>query len=198
MSGLRLKNISPLTLEGGSLTVLDGDAYAGEALMDGVKQSREDYEATGRIIVRETLRLRRLVNDLHMMAKVEAGFGVVLAIEAVVMAVEEVLATKEVEVLVAEAGMAVHQMDFKVVLPQMHRLVPEEIEDLVGMEEVALAALRMVEMALDRALGLVQMAVGMAVTHEEAASMMTDPLTAATEAMMTVVVTEAVAAIASR
>jgi signal transduction histidine kinase len=44
-----------------------------ESLVDGVNQSREDYEATGRIIVRETLRLRRLVKDLHMMAKVEAG-----------------------------------------------------------------------------------------------------------------------------
>lgn len=52
------------------LTAITG---LGEALIDGVKQSREDYEATGRIIVRETLRLRRLVKDLHMMAKVEAG-----------------------------------------------------------------------------------------------------------------------------
>jgi signal transduction histidine kinase len=45
----------------------------GESLVDGVNQSREDYEATGRVIVRETLRLRRLVRDLHIMAKVEAG-----------------------------------------------------------------------------------------------------------------------------
>jgi signal transduction histidine kinase len=52
------------------LTAITG---LGEALVDGVNQSREDYEATGRIIVRETLRLRRLVQDLHMMAKVEAG-----------------------------------------------------------------------------------------------------------------------------
>ena len=37
MSGLRLKNISPLTLEGGSLTVLDSDAYAGESLMERLK-----------------------------------------------------------------------------------------------------------------------------------------------------------------
>ncbi|MGH2482229.1 MAG: sensor histidine kinase, partial [Ktedonobacteraceae bacterium] len=44
-----------------------------ESLVDGVNQSREDYEATGRIIVREMLRLRRLVKDLHMMAKVEGG-----------------------------------------------------------------------------------------------------------------------------
>jgi len=51
------------------LTAITG---LGESLVDGVNQSREDYEATGRIIVRETLRLRRLVKDLHMMAKVEA------------------------------------------------------------------------------------------------------------------------------
>ncbi len=52
------------------LTAITG---LGEALIDGVNQSREDYEATGRVIVRETLRLRRLVKDLHMMAKMEAG-----------------------------------------------------------------------------------------------------------------------------
>lgn len=54
-------------------TPLTAIAGLGEALIDGVEQSHEDYEATGRIIVRETLRLRRLVQDLHMMAKVEAG-----------------------------------------------------------------------------------------------------------------------------
>jgi signal transduction histidine kinase len=54
-------------------TPLTAIAGLGEALADGVDQSHEDYEATGRIIVRETLRLRRLVQDLHMMAKVEAG-----------------------------------------------------------------------------------------------------------------------------
>ncbi|HEX4204883.1 MAG TPA: HAMP domain-containing sensor histidine kinase [Ktedonobacteraceae bacterium] len=54
-------------------TPLTAIAGLGESLMDGVNQSRDDYEATGRIIVRETLRLRRLVQDLHMMAKVEAG-----------------------------------------------------------------------------------------------------------------------------
>src|SRR6266567_1096982 len=54
-------------------TPLTAIAGLGESLVDGVNQSREDYEATGRIIVRETLRLRRLVKDLHMMAKVEAG-----------------------------------------------------------------------------------------------------------------------------
>jgi signal transduction histidine kinase len=54
-------------------TPLTAIAGLGESLVDGVNRSREDYEATGRIIVRETLRLRRLVRDLHMMAKMEAG-----------------------------------------------------------------------------------------------------------------------------
>ncbi len=54
-------------------TPLTSIAGLGEALIDGVNQSREDYEATGRIIVRETARLRRLVQDLTMMAKVESN-----------------------------------------------------------------------------------------------------------------------------
>lgn len=54
-------------------TPLTAIAGLGEALVDGIGQSREDYEATGRIIMNETLRLRRLVQDLHVMAKVEAG-----------------------------------------------------------------------------------------------------------------------------
>lgn len=54
-------------------TPLTAIAGLGEALVDGVNQSREEYEETGRVITRETLRLRRLVKDLHMMAKVEAG-----------------------------------------------------------------------------------------------------------------------------
>jgi Carboxypeptidase regulatory-like domain len=41
MSGMLLKNTSPLTLEDGSLTVVDGDAYAGEALMERLKPSEE-------------------------------------------------------------------------------------------------------------------------------------------------------------
>jgi signal transduction histidine kinase len=52
------------------LTAITG---LGESLVDGVNQSREDYEQTGRVIVRETLRLRRLVKDLHIMAKMEGG-----------------------------------------------------------------------------------------------------------------------------
>ncbi|HXZ03885.1 MAG TPA: HAMP domain-containing sensor histidine kinase [Ktedonobacteraceae bacterium] len=54
-------------------TPLTAIAGLGESLVDGVNQDRDDYEVTGRIIVRETLRLRRLVQDLHLMAKVEAG-----------------------------------------------------------------------------------------------------------------------------
>ena len=54
-------------------TPLTAIAGLGESLVDGVNQDREDYEKTGRVIVRETLRLRRLVKDLHIMAKVEAG-----------------------------------------------------------------------------------------------------------------------------
>jgi hypothetical protein len=41
MSGLLLKNTSPLTLEGGAVTVIDGDAYAGEALMERLKPSEQ-------------------------------------------------------------------------------------------------------------------------------------------------------------
>lgn len=37
MSGMLLNNTSDLTLEGGSMTVLDRDAYAGEALMERLK-----------------------------------------------------------------------------------------------------------------------------------------------------------------
>jgi Carboxypeptidase regulatory-like domain len=41
MSGMLLKNTSPLTLEGGALTVIDGDAYAGEALLERLKPSEQ-------------------------------------------------------------------------------------------------------------------------------------------------------------
>jgi hypothetical protein len=43
MSGLRLKNTSALTLEGGSLTVIDGNAYAGEALLERLKPGEERF-----------------------------------------------------------------------------------------------------------------------------------------------------------
>ena len=41
MGGMLLKNTSSLTLEGGAMTVIDGDAYAGEALMERLKPGEE-------------------------------------------------------------------------------------------------------------------------------------------------------------
>lgn len=41
MGGMLLKNTSPLTLEGGAMTVIDGDAYAGEALMERLKPGEQ-------------------------------------------------------------------------------------------------------------------------------------------------------------
>lgn len=41
MSGLLLKNTSAMTFEGGSMTILDGDAYAGEALMERLKAKEQ-------------------------------------------------------------------------------------------------------------------------------------------------------------
>ncbi len=43
MSGFKLKNTSPLTLENGSLTVIDGDSYAGEALIERLKPGEERF-----------------------------------------------------------------------------------------------------------------------------------------------------------
>ena len=43
MSGLLLKNTSQLTLEDGALTVIDGDAYAGEALLERLKPGEERF-----------------------------------------------------------------------------------------------------------------------------------------------------------
>src|SRR5581483_7662098 len=43
MSGLLLKNTSPLTFESGALTVIDGDAYAGEALIERLKPGEERF-----------------------------------------------------------------------------------------------------------------------------------------------------------
>jgi hypothetical protein len=40
-SGVLLKNATALTLESGSITVLDGDAYAGEALMERLKPKEQ-------------------------------------------------------------------------------------------------------------------------------------------------------------
>jgi hypothetical protein len=43
MGGLRLKNTSSLTLESGALTVMDGNAYVGEALMERLKPGEERF-----------------------------------------------------------------------------------------------------------------------------------------------------------
>lgn len=43
MSGIQLKNTSQLTFEGGSMTVIDGDAYAGEALIERLKPGEERF-----------------------------------------------------------------------------------------------------------------------------------------------------------
>jgi hypothetical protein len=47
MHGIRLKNTSALTLEGGSLTVIDGDAYAGEALIERLKPNEQRFISFG-------------------------------------------------------------------------------------------------------------------------------------------------------
>jgi hypothetical protein len=41
LSGMLLKNLTPLTFESGSLTVIDRDAYAGEALMERLKPKEQ-------------------------------------------------------------------------------------------------------------------------------------------------------------
>jgi len=63
------------------LTYLQG--YA-EAILDGLAASREEEEKYLSIILDETLRLRRLVNDLLDLALIEAG-QLVLEKEAVAM-----------------------------------------------------------------------------------------------------------------
>ena len=42
-----MKNTSSLTLEGGSLTVIDGDAYAGEALIERLKSNEQRFISFG-------------------------------------------------------------------------------------------------------------------------------------------------------
>lgn len=43
MGGILLKNTSALTFENGAMTVLDGDAYAGEAMMERLKPGEEQF-----------------------------------------------------------------------------------------------------------------------------------------------------------
>lgn len=43
MSGMMLKNLTDLTFEGGSMTIIDRDAYAGEALMERLKPKEQRF-----------------------------------------------------------------------------------------------------------------------------------------------------------
>jgi hypothetical protein len=47
MNGIRLQNTSDLTLEAGTLTVIDGDAYAGEALIERLKPKEQRFISFG-------------------------------------------------------------------------------------------------------------------------------------------------------
>jgi hypothetical protein len=47
MNGIRLQNTSSLTLEAGTLTVIDGDAYAGEALIERLKPKEQRFISFG-------------------------------------------------------------------------------------------------------------------------------------------------------
>jgi hypothetical protein len=47
MNGIRLQNTSNLTLEAGTLTVIDGDAYAGEALIERLKPKEQRFISFG-------------------------------------------------------------------------------------------------------------------------------------------------------
>lgn len=74
MGGMLLKNLTNLTLESGSLTVLDRDAYAGEALMERLKPKEQrliSYALDLGTLVnvrqnqdRETARLFKIVNGV--------------------------------------------------------------------------------------------------------------------------------------
>ncbi|MGA9773016.1 MAG: hypothetical protein WBV94_28555 [Blastocatellia bacterium] len=77
MGGLRLKNTSALTLEGGSLTVLDGDAYAGEALIERLKPGEERFISFALDL--GTLVTTRLKNDREPAFLIRAVKGVIQA-----------------------------------------------------------------------------------------------------------------------
>jgi len=74
LGGLRLKNTSPLTLEGGTLTVLEGDSFAGEAVLERLKPGEERLVGFSRDLA--TL-VRREVEDLQepvCLVRAEKGF----------------------------------------------------------------------------------------------------------------------------
>ncbi|MET0753498.1 MAG: hypothetical protein ABWZ66_09000 [Pyrinomonadaceae bacterium] len=74
MSGILLKNLTNLTLESGSLTVIDGDAYAGEALMERLKPKEQrlisfaldlgTHVRVRQIANREPARLVKVINGV--------------------------------------------------------------------------------------------------------------------------------------
>jgi hypothetical protein len=65
LSGMLLKNTSGLTLEDGAITVLDGDAYAGEALMERLKPEEQR-------LISFALDLGTLANVRHVETKAPA------------------------------------------------------------------------------------------------------------------------------
>src|SRR6185369_5125206 len=58
-SGVLLKNLTNLTFEAGSLTVIDGNAYAGEALMERLK-SKEQRLVSFALDLGTNIRVRNL------------------------------------------------------------------------------------------------------------------------------------------
>ncbi len=61
MSGLLLKNVTPMTFEGGPMTILDRDTYAGEGLMERLKPKEQ--------------RLISFAADLGTLIRIEEGGG---------------------------------------------------------------------------------------------------------------------------
>jgi hypothetical protein len=74
MNGIRLKNTSPLTLEGGALTMIDADAYAGEALMARLKPQEQSYISFGLDL--GTLISAKTTGERRPVFMVRAGKGV--------------------------------------------------------------------------------------------------------------------------
>jgi hypothetical protein len=74
MNGIRLKNTSPLTLEGGVLTMIDAEAYAGEALMARIKPQEQSYISFGLDL--GTLITAKLTGERRPVFMVRAGKGV--------------------------------------------------------------------------------------------------------------------------
>lgn len=74
LSGMSLKNTSPLTLDDGALTVLDGDAYAGESLLARFKPGEKRFVTYALDL--GTLVIARQTNDREPVFMVKAINGV--------------------------------------------------------------------------------------------------------------------------